>query len=228
MSSRARRVPVGLSAEPFHWPEVDAPAPADPGSVGQAGVRTAAAEGPAADPARLAALERDAFVKGYAEGERAGLEAGSTRAEAMLRRLAGTLDELGGLRAAMLRHAERQVVALALTIARRILRREVSLDHDFVLAMVRVALDKFEQGTPATIRLHPDDLLRVGQALTDGTAGSNVRVVPDGALSRGGCIVESDIGFIDASLDTQFDQVAQALAMESGEALSVAGDREHA
>src|SRR5689334_11580213 len=37
---------------------------------------------------RLAALEREAFTKGYAQGERAGLEAGGKRAEAMLRRVA--------------------------------------------------------------------------------------------------------------------------------------------
>src|SRR5687767_15793319 len=41
--------------------------------------------------ARLAALEREAFTKGYAQGERAGLEAGGKRAEAMLRRVAQTI-----------------------------------------------------------------------------------------------------------------------------------------
>ena len=63
---------------------------------------------------QLAALERDAFTKGYAQGERAGLEAGAKRAEAMLRRLAQTLEELAGLRDTMVRQTERELVQLSL------------------------------------------------------------------------------------------------------------------
>ena len=59
---------------------------------------------------RLAALEREAFTKGYAQGERAGLEAGGKRAEAMLRRVAQTLEELGGLRQSLVHETEREMV----------------------------------------------------------------------------------------------------------------------
>jgi flagellar assembly protein FliH len=38
-----------------------------------------------------------------------------------------------------------------------------------------------------------------------------VRVLADDGVSRGGCKVESDIGFIDASVDTQFDQISREL-----------------
>ena len=47
---------------------------------------------------QLATIEREAFAKGYAQGERAGAEAAGKRGEAMLRRLTETLDELTTLR----------------------------------------------------------------------------------------------------------------------------------
>src|SRR6185295_10977767 len=90
----------------------------------------------------FAELERDAFMKGYAQGERSGAEAAARRGEATLRRLAQTIEELAGLRTELVQKTERQVVELALAIARRIIHRDVSLDRELLVAMARVALER--------------------------------------------------------------------------------------
>lgn len=220
MWSRARRVAVAEAVQPFHWdgreeppapaydlfapepPRQQAPAPAAPPEPSPEAI--------AEQQAHLAALERDAFAKGYAQGERAGFEAGATRAEAMLRRLAGSLEELGRLRTQMIQHTERQMVQLALVVARRILKREVAIDQDLVVAMARVALDRLGERAHATVRMNPEDLNATGVAPTE-WAGPHVTIVPDASLGRGQCQVESDFGFIDAGVDAQFEQIAQAL-----------------
>jgi flagellar assembly protein FliH len=158
---------------------------------------------------QAASVERDAFAKGYAQGERAGFEAGAQRAEAMLRRLAQTLDELAGLRGTIIRQTERQMIQLALAIAKRILRREAAIDAELMLALARVALDRLETRMPATVRLHPDDAAlaaRSGDAL-----GSHIKVVADPSMTRGGCLVESEFGAIDAGVDAQLQEVSRAL-----------------
>jgi flagellar assembly protein FliH len=176
--------------------------------------------GPALDDVRashqvhLAALEREAFGNGYAAGERAGLEAGNTRAEAMLRRLAQTLDELRTLRGTMIRQTEQQMVQLALSIARRILHREATIDQDLLVAMARVALERLGDAGSATIRLSPEDYSHTVQRHGDHWAGARVRVVADPSVSRGGCLVESDFGLVDASVEAQFEQVARSFAGE--------------
>src|SRR5690606_37493949 len=148
MSSRGRRVSASTPTTDFAWGDHAVAGTLDPHGVWQAvetvwGApatdlrRPARADGPEADApaepaepaepapptaeqqAHLAALERDAFTKGYAQGERAGLEAGGERAEAMLRRLAATLEELSTLHGQMMRQAEGQLVELSLAIARR-------------------------------------------------------------------------------------------------------------
>jgi flagellar assembly protein FliH len=161
----------------------------------------------------LAALEREAFTKGYAQGERAGLEAGGKRAEAMLRRVAQTLEELAGLRTTLMQQSERQMVQLALTLARRIVGREIALDPELIAAMAHVAITKLGTANPATIRLHPEDYTIVAR---DGErwAGAQVTVIPDPSIARGGCMVESDFGCIDASLDRQFEEMTRALLGE--------------
>jgi flagellar assembly protein FliH len=166
---------------------------------------------PSEQQARLAALEREAFAKGYAQGERAGIEAGAKRAEAMLRRVAQTLEDLGGLRKTIVRDTERQLVQLALVLARRIVTREVSLDPTLVAAMAHVALDRLGEVSPATIKLHPDDYAVVVANRGEPWEGPQVAILPDPSVARGGCLVESAFGVVDGSLDAQFEEMTRAL-----------------
>ncbi|HVC21713.1 MAG TPA: FliH/SctL family protein [Vicinamibacterales bacterium] len=248
MSFRARRLGAGASVEPFPWATLE-DAGAVPGAAAPAGARPmpgrspvpqsvapaapaaveearppAAPAAPAIDQEqvqrRLAELEREAFAKGHAAGEQAGLEAGSTRADAMLRRLGRTLEEIDGLRAQIIAQTERQMVQIALAVAKRILHREVSIDQDLVVAIARVALDRLGETANATIRLNPDDCAALATRRGAEWAGSRVTVVPDAGVSRGGCRVESEFGFIDAGVDAQFEQLVHGL-LGDGEAVPV-------
>ncbi len=238
MSLKSRRIRGDVAAVgPFGWsPEVivaeagppaaaDVWAPVEPRSA--AGARAAeppsaaAAPTPAVPPvptaeqqAHLAALEREAFTKGYAQGERAGLEAGGKRAEAMLRRLAQTLEELSGLRDNMVRQTERELVQLAVAIARRILQREVSVDPELTAALAHIALERIGSATPATVRLHPDDFAIVSGGHPGAWIGRQVEVRPDPSIARGGCLLESEFGSIDASVDAQVNEIARAVLGE--------------
>jgi flagellar assembly protein FliH len=165
----------------------------------------------------FAELEREAFTKGYAQGERAGAEASARRGEATLRRLAQTIEELAGLRTELVQKTERQVIELSLAIARRILHREISLDRELLVTMARVALERLGENTSATIRLNPDDYGIIGASAPIGE-GSIVRVVADPLVSSGGCLVQSDFGLIDLSLDAQLGEMAAALGLGAGSA----------
>ena len=181
MSSRARRVSPGSAVSAFPW----GGQPAEPSRVVDNPV-----EHHAAHDAHLAALEREAFGKGFAQGERAGAETAGQRGEAMLHRLTQTLDELTTVRADMIRQTEGQMVQLALGIARRIVQREVSLDPDLLLAMARVALERLGDTARVTVKLHPEDYAAAGAARVSEMTSSNVTVEADARLSRGGCRVE--------------------------------------
>jgi flagellar assembly protein FliH len=246
MLSRARRIVRDAKAEPFRWAAVEDVAPTIK-SAATAAPRAGRAEPAAAAPSpepppppapepaappppaidqeqvqrRLAELEREAFTKGYAAGEQAGLEAGTTRSDGMLRRLGQTIEEVEGLRPQIIAETERQMVQIALAVARRILRREVSVDQDLIVAISRVALDRLGDTAVATIRLNPDDYAAVTARHGGQWAGARVTVSADAGVSRGGCRVESDLGFIEAGIDAQFDQLVHAL-LGDGEAAPVA------
>jgi flagellar assembly protein FliH len=217
MSSKARRLDAA-TVHKFAWVESDAAAAA--GRRVPTGMPGAAQKGSpeAVDlEARRAAVEREAFAKGFAQGERAGAEAAGKRGEVMLRRLTETLDELTSLRAQMIHQTEHQMVQLALAVARRVVHREISLDRDLLVAMARVALDRLGESAQVTVRLSPEDFDATAAARATQWTGTNITVVADSRVSRGGCRIESDLGVMDAGVDAQIQEIARALLGDAAE-----------
>jgi flagellar assembly protein FliH len=209
--ARASRLPPVIKVDRFDWD--DRPGPSLATIVGAPPAFAPAIVEPPPPPPpdrpSQAEIEREAFETGYAAGERAGAEAAATRAEAMLSRLAQTLGQLGTLRVEMMHKTERQLVELALAIAARIIRREVTIDGELLVAMARVALDRLGETTQATIRLNPADYARAG--VTGSAEHPSVRIVPDPHVRPGGCLVQSEFGLIDASVDQQLAEMTSAL-----------------
>jgi flagellar assembly protein FliH len=207
MSFRARRVAHDADVTRFDWGGEPAapPLPEEVPHAAEPHVDYAAQE------AHLAALEREAFAKGFSQGEQAGLDSASQRGEAMLYRLTQTLEELTQVRSQMILQTERQMVQLAMAIARRVVHREVSLDPDLLIAMARVALERLGEMAQVKVRLHPDDYEAAGAARVAQLAGSSVMVLADAHLSRGACRIESDMGILEAGVEAQLQEIARAL-----------------
>jgi flagellar assembly protein FliH len=219
MSSRARRLSVATAtATPVTpWIEV-----ITDGSVAASGRRAATIVSPSAGPAAPAmsapapaapvapALEKEIFAKGFAQGEKAGAAAAQQQNAALAKQLTATLEDLMRVRTDMIRHTEKQMVQLALAVARRVVHREVATNTETLMAMMRVALERLSDAAKVTVRLHPVDHQSVMAGLGGGL-GSQVSLAADPRIARGGCKVESEYGDIDAGVDAQIQEIARAL-----------------
>jgi flagellar assembly protein FliH len=223
MSYKARRVDDANAIQPFSW-ETTTASPVQASIAAGGSIRPATTS--PTEHLDTSAIEREAFTKGYAQGERAGLDAAATRADAMLRRLGQTIEELGELRNEMIHRTERQAVQLVLAIAERIVQREITLDRTLLLGMARVALDRLGEYGSATIRLNPDDYQAM--AAKPSIDGAAIEVLADSSVPRGGCHVQSDFGFMDVSPESQFRELARALLSDDTSQTDDASDAPHA
>jgi flagellar assembly protein FliH len=195
MSSKAERVLDSRLVERLPWGNEGAGADASrhaPTSDALAG-------------AALAEAERAAFAAGYAKGEAEGAE----RVKDQLWRIGETVEQLASLRRVILLEAERQLVELAVAIAGRILRQEISTDRTLLLAIARAAITRLGDSAQATVHLHPDDHAAI-EAMQKGTQQS-IQIVPDPAVQPGGCLVQSTLGTIEASVADQLDELTAML-----------------
>jgi flagellar assembly protein FliH len=125
-------------------------------------------------------------------------------------RLAQSLDELDGLRAEITADAERELVRLALEIARKVVHREVTIDHEIVMTLARLGLSRAHTRVNATIHLHYDDLEYVNSNRRRLNATQALELVQDRSVSRGGCLIHTEMGDVDARIEQQFEEIERA------------------
>ena len=110
---------------------------------------------------------------------------------------------------------EGAVVKFAFGVAERIIRREVSLDRSIVLGQINESVRRVLGVERLTIRVHPDDLTAVreqkGVIQANGDSIREIIVESDEGLEPGDCVLESDMGNIDARLSTQLKQIENML-----------------
>lgn len=155
---------------------------------------------------------RAAYQQGLQEGQASARQEQGAQLEAMQVRMARTVEELSGMRQRFRQEAERDVVALALAIARRILHRELTVAPDALLGLVKAALEKIEALEVHTVRIRPEDALMVKQFLVKMGLPQRIEVVSDPGLERGAAIFDSSRGALDASVETQLAEVERGLA----------------
>jgi flagellar assembly protein FliH len=217
MSSRARRLEVATATPVASWIEAiaDGSVPASGRRAAQRVAASAApvipAMAPAPPQAPPVAVEQEIYARAFAEGERSGLAAAQKETAALARKLATTLDDLMRVRNEMIRHTEKQMVQLALAIARRLVHREVSVDATLLVTMMRVALERVSDAARVTVRLNPADHQSVVAALAETPTGGQVTLTADPRVPRGGCKVETEYGDVDAGVDAQIQEIARAL-----------------
>lgn len=154
----------------------------------------------------------DGYREGYAAGEAAGREAGLAEVRLEASRLA-TLAE--GF-AAALRTSEAQLgsdlLELALSIARQVVRAQVRTHPEWLIDVVREAMLALpsQHGHP-TLYVHPDDATMVRERLADSIAHTGWRIAEDATIEPGGCRVENGASEVDATLASRWKRVVEAI-----------------
>ena len=192
----------------------------------------------------LAAAQREgeqikarAFTEGLEEGRQQGAERGAEegRAAAMrtaleenraalsqaLAALTAAGQALDASRADLESSALQEVVELALSVARRVTKRQAALDPAVLTENLREAMKLVVHAGDVKVALHPFQRKALEAALPalklEFPRLDHVELVDDATLSPGGCRVFAGHGPVDADLDTQLDRVAADLLPEPTE-----------
>lgn len=106
--------------------------------------------------------------------------------------------------------AEAEMVHLSLAIAAKILHREAQVDRMLVAALVKVALEKLQHGTSASVRVRPEEVADWNRYFEGNTNGEiRVEVKPDSSVVAHNCILETELGTSELGLDVQLKEIEQ-------------------
>jgi flagellar assembly protein FliH len=159
---------------------------------------------------------RQAREAAYQQGMTAGREAAAAELQPAMERLLRSCSDIVGLRARIRKETESDLVTLTVAIARRVLRRELSVDPEAIHGVVKAALSKMQVKDITVIRTHPEHAAAIRAYFEKGGIAPGVEITPDATLSAGGVVLETNRGHLDASVDTQLKEIERGFADRLG------------
>jgi flagellar assembly protein FliH len=157
----------------------------------------------------IAELLKHAKAEAAAETEKRLRAEFEARAAKEAAKVVEALDLFVAERKNYFSRVESDVVHLALAIASKILHREAQVDPLLVAALVRVAVDKLHDGSSVSVRTSPVNAEKWREYLASSMNGSSIALVEDAQLSPDDCILETDLGSANFSIDAQLKEVEQ-------------------
>ncbi len=150
------------------------------------------------------------------EGFAAGLSAGRAEVGPAAQALGVAAAELGAERVRSAAAAEEAAAELALQIAEKVLGATLELRPELVLEVTRGALRRLSEPVAATLLVNPEDAERVREALAALSAehGAELTVREERRVNRGGCLVRTEVGEVDARVSAQLERAAEIVRGE--------------
>lgn len=166
-----------------------------------------------------------AEADGFSKGKEEGFEAGKEEMTNLILEARDVLSQVLKERELLLRSIEPEVAKLSVRIAEKIMRYQIDIDQNAVVNMIRSALETIKQREEVIIKVNQEDYYYAKEkkslfaSMVEGL--KTMDIVVDSSVDRGGCIIETNLGNVDARISTQihtlelvFDKVAEQRASE--------------
>jgi flagellar assembly protein FliH len=207
------------------------------GAVDQASIRFAAklkAQADAesrlkedAEQARIEAIRQSGFTKGFEEGFAQGHAQATLEGQRHIadyirnegQQAAKQFAELFSSAQRQISDAEQSiaqgVLELACEVARQVVRRELSVNPNAVLPVIRESLGiLLSEGKTTVLRMHPLDMEVLAEDLRSEFADSAINLVADAGMSRGGCLAEAAGTVIDGTVQRRWKRAVSGLGLD--------------
>ena len=167
---------------------------------------------------QIEAAEKIAYEMGYNQGVSEGRKTGEKTIEPVLTKFEKALSELERIKQNLSHMAEVEAVNLSLAIAKKIVGNEISINKNVILNIVKEALKKVDGHENIKIKVNPLEFQIIEESRNElkkiTNCMENIEIIADHEISQGGCVIETNIGDIDARIEKQFKVVEDAFKVD--------------
>lgn len=160
-------------------------------------------------------LQRNAYDDGYQQGMSQAEEEIQAAYESTIAEGASVLQQAYHAKEQILQEAEPFVVTVSCAVAEKIIDRQLTLDSDLVLELVRKQLSRKRESGRITLCVSPQNFAFVHAAREELSIAidsqAELLVIPDASVKDHGCVIRSSLGSIDARINTQLEELKKAL-----------------
>lgn len=156
-------------------------------------------------------IEREAYEKGFSQGEKHGFEVGRQRFEILIQHFRNLLEEIIRKREELFESFKKDLLRLVLIVTERVIHKELSFCSEAIEETLREAFRYIVNNQQVIIHLnpldykyissHPSIISFIGEGLNE------IKLIEDPNITRGGCYLETFFGDVDATIETQFSKI---------------------
>lgn len=170
-------------------------------------------------------INEAARLEGYAAGFEEGRQAGeASRATALAEEIKPLADLLGNLQTSIAQMDQTiadQVLDLALEVASQVIRGTITTRSETLLPVIREAISALPlHHSHIMLHINPTDSTVIREHVGEQLTQTGVQIVDDVTISQGGCTLKAGASEIDATLETRWKRVLEAIGSEPREWLS--------
>lgn len=161
------------------------------------------------------AIEMEAYRQGLKMGQVEGQKMALKRLEPLADTLLKALNEVEGLRKTLTERHLMDLIEVVIAICQKVIHREIHLAPEIILETIKAASVHLTDTDAVILRLHPSDyeyIREIEELLKEKLTGrKNISFVEDSSIDRGGVLLETELGNIDATIRSQIDLIRDIL-----------------
>ena len=162
------------------------------------------------------AIEMQAYNEGIDKGQAEGRKMAVKKIEPLFDTFRNAIDELSNMRQSIVETHQDQLLEIVFLITEKIIHRSIQLNPDIILDTVRAASSHLMETDDIRLRLHPSDfeyIRDIENILGKKLSGrKQLHVIEDTSIDRGGIIIDTEFGEIDATIRSQIDHMKDMLS----------------
>lgn len=174
--------------------------------------------------AGAASIEQDAYQKGYEQGQKDGAAEGRQRFETVIQQFNNLFQSMQKKSLQVDQVYQQNIIALIKVMVRRVVDHEISVNSDVIRTCLESALGFVVENARVKIHLSPADYKNFSEfgvnipGVLEG--GSRLQLVEDASIAAGGCLLSSDYGDVDATVENRCERLFEVLENAFIEALN--------
>ncbi|MCR5252363.1 MAG: flagellar assembly protein FliH [Treponema sp.] len=161
--------------------------------------------------AKKSQLETEAHENGFEAGRKAGYEDGVAEVNRLIERMHKMVESVMQRREEILSETESQIVELVILMARKVIKILSESQKNVVMANTLAALKKVKTRGKVTLRVNLEEVKlttdHIQEFIQHVENIEAIKVLEDSSVEKGGCIVETDFGAIDARISSQLTEL---------------------
>ncbi|HAW50344.1 TPA: hypothetical protein DCX16_05300 [bacterium] len=153
-------------------------------------------------------IKKGGYKEGFEIGKKEGIRKGEIEAGRIISEINGILSSLNHLYSEALKNIDQSIMSsLSCLIAEKIIKNELSIKKDIVLANILEALKKARGQEKVKILINLSDM-DVVSSWSDKISGVGIiEIQEDPSITPGGCKILTDFGIIDATIENQLKMI---------------------